>query len=396
MPKAQLNLAAKFAGSSNSQKSHYETRIKELEAEVEALRSASVQTYESDRALQGKLGELAQELAEVGGVQKIALHLIDRNPDQPRKTFPQHDLLAFAEILKNEGQQMPVILIPQEEGRYMLFDGERRWRSAPLAGWKTIEAVIKPEGIGTDKDQLRRQALSTTIHRQDLHPLDLAECLIDEIVYQHPKLEANAEEALAIEIPRILNTVITRLEKSQKIRDVVKVQSEPRESQRELLSSIDLKPQEFMILEVLLGLQFNPSSINANIFPMLKLPDDVKQIIRQEGLEASKANELKKLESSKLEIGEQDAAKLRTKIGKQIVAEQLSLSAVRQLIKETLCQYKSTSKDQVISVGERAGKVISSISRFNPVKESKTDLEVLRDTLRAKLLEIEEALKMHG
>lgn len=392
MPKAQLNLAAKFAASSNSQKSHYEIRIKELEAEVEALRSTPSQSGESDRALQGKLGELAQELAEVGGVQKVSLHLIDRNPDQPRKTFPQQDLLAFAEVLRNEGQQMPVILIPQDEGRYMLFDGERRWRSAPLAGWKTIDAVIKSEGIGTDKDQLRRQALSTTIHRQDLHPLDLAECLVEEIAYQHPEVEVNAEEDLTVEIPRVLNTVITRLEKSQKTKDLVRVQMESRESQRELLAALDLKPQEFMVLEVLLGLQFNPSSINANIFPMLKLPEDIKQIIRQEGLEASKANELKKLEGSKLGIGEQEATKLRAEISKQIISEQLSLNSVRQLIKETVVQYVSTIKTPVASLGEKASKVILSISRFNPTREKKADLEALREALKRKLLEIEEAL----
>ncbi|MEH2167434.1 MAG: ParB N-terminal domain-containing protein [Nostoc sp.] len=64
--------------------------------------------------------------------------LIDPNPNQPRQTITQESIQAKARLLKKHGQITPVILVPQDNGRYMLLDGQLRWSGAKLLGWETI------------------------------------------------------------------------------------------------------------------------------------------------------------------------------------------------------------------------------------------------------------------
>jgi len=62
------------------------------------------------------------------------------NPDQPRTHFDQEELERLAVSLKQK-QNQPVTVIPFE-GRYMIVDGERRWRAAKLAGLKRLWVVV--------------------------------------------------------------------------------------------------------------------------------------------------------------------------------------------------------------------------------------------------------------
>ena len=198
-----------FAEAGQSQKIHQlSSRIEELETEIVQLKSQQLNPQEK-LELEAKIRELAQQLSTQGGVQEIAIERMQRNIFQPRQTFPQAELKAFAELLKAEGQHTPVILFPWKED-YLIFDGERRWRAAPLIPWKTLKAVIiSIETAEIDIKEIQSQALSTSIHRKDLHPLDLAECLISQIVYRYPELEEDSDR-----IPTILNTCLQRLKRN--------------------------------------------------------------------------------------------------------------------------------------------------------------------------------------
>jgi len=74
---------------------------------------------------------------------------IEPDPNQPRKTFPAADTNALAKSLEADGQQDPcrVRKHPTKPGKYMLIDGERRWRAAEEAGLKTLDCLLETEDI---------------------------------------------------------------------------------------------------------------------------------------------------------------------------------------------------------------------------------------------------------
>jgi len=79
---------------------------------------------------------------------EIEVDRVDRNPDNPRLVFRSGELEALTESIRRHGVQVP-ISVYQEGRRYILIDGERRWRSSIKLNKKTIPALIqaKPDDL---------------------------------------------------------------------------------------------------------------------------------------------------------------------------------------------------------------------------------------------------------
>ena len=80
----------------------------------------------------------------MGQLEQIAIDRIDRNPEQPRQTFDERSLEELAASLKAYGQLQPIAVRPLGD-RYIIIAGERRWRAAQIAGWKTIAAIVRED-----------------------------------------------------------------------------------------------------------------------------------------------------------------------------------------------------------------------------------------------------------
>lgn len=385
-----VDLSSAFAGAGQAQTIHkLKNRVEELEAEISQLKVVSTKSNEK-AALEARIQELVTELTTKSGIQKVQVELIDRNYLQPRQTFPKRRIQAMAELLKNEGQHTPIILIPQTNGRYLLFDGERRLRAARLLEWKTIKAVLLLENSQLDRDELRRKALSTTIHREDLHPLDLAEVLVAEIIYRYPYLQT--DESPTTVIPRILNTAISRLERNGKVAQLADVALASQEVQKEWLEAAGFKScEEAEILGVILGLQLNPASVDSNVMPMLKLTEDLKTVVREEGLEASKARLLNQLSAERLNLSEETVLTIRTQATYQVIQEKLSVSKTRELVKAAIAQHIKQEPTQ--KVDKIVSKAIQSIRSVPTTEIDRDQLENLYNSLQEKLKEIKKALE---
>lgn len=107
---------------------------------------------------------------EAGHFQEISLDAILTNPNQPRKSFESNSLNELAASMRQSGILQPVVVRPYGAG-YQLVVGERRWRAAKLAGFKTIPAVIREV---TDAECLEL-ALIENLLREDLNPMEEAE-----------------------------------------------------------------------------------------------------------------------------------------------------------------------------------------------------------------------------
>ena len=123
------------------------------------------------------LGALIPSAAS--GLREIPVEAVRPSPTQPRSHFDPDDLEELAQSIREHGILQPVLVSEQPDGTYQLITGERRWRSAQLAGLTTVPAVVKE---ATPRASLE-MALVENIQRRDLNPLEEAVAfrqLIDE------------------------------------------------------------------------------------------------------------------------------------------------------------------------------------------------------------------------
>lgn len=139
----------------SQQLSEAESEIQRLKAEIEELRQSGA------KDLEAQLQQLRSQLQSQSGILSISLSQIKPNPEQPRQTFLPESIESMSRSLAVDGQLEPIILI--QRANLVIFDGERRWRSASALGWDTLQAVVIPEPVA-----LHRKALLTSLHREDL------------------------------------------------------------------------------------------------------------------------------------------------------------------------------------------------------------------------------------
>lgn len=95
------------------------------------------------------------------------------NP-QVRKTFRKIEELA--ESIKEMGLQQPITVSPKNaQGKYVIIQGERRWRAVQMAGLKEIRVIVRSK-YTTDSDRTIAQ-LTENIQRDDMDPVELGQAL---------------------------------------------------------------------------------------------------------------------------------------------------------------------------------------------------------------------------
>jgi ParB family chromosome partitioning protein len=61
---------------------------------------------------------------------EVPISSVEPNPHQPRSHFDEELLASLAASIRELGVLQPILVRPQEGGRYQLIAGERRWRAA--------------------------------------------------------------------------------------------------------------------------------------------------------------------------------------------------------------------------------------------------------------------------
>src|SRR5574340_1237488 len=101
----------------------------------------------------------------------IDIDRIQPGKQQPRRVFQETALKELSESIKERGVLQPIIVSRTGDGSFSLIAGERRWRASLLAGLKKIPALVKNVA---SKDALEI-ALIENIQREDLNPIETAE-----------------------------------------------------------------------------------------------------------------------------------------------------------------------------------------------------------------------------
>lgn len=381
MASSKIGMKEMFGDAGQAQQIHkLRSRIEELEEEITQLR-AGVLSSDQKNALEQQIEELTAQLGASGGVHEISISLIDPDPAQPRQTFPQSLIQERAESLLRQGQKTPVVVIPQTDGRHTLFDGELRWRAALLLGWKTLKTVFLPKEEALDEGEVFEGQLVTSIHSQKLHDLDLATALIRLIVHKYPNLKQREAD-----IPKILNTAFRRLQRERQHLELAQIRVANKETQQQWLETAGFKEvEEQEIFATLLGLQLNPITINNTVFPLLNIASDLKQIIKTEGLEASKARELNRLSIEQLNLDETAALQVRSSATQKTIQSKLSLNQVKALVNKIIATHrqKPSFNPSVLA------KLTQTIQQTKIDPTNPEELKALQNVLEEKLAEIQ-------
>jgi len=111
------------------------------------------------------------------------------NKYQPRKIFDENNLIDLTNSIKERGMIQPIIVRKSNDDntKFEIIAGERRWLAAQRAGLHNIPVVI------TEADDLKSLefAIVENVQRHDLNPLEEAQGykrLIDEFSYDQEKV----------------------------------------------------------------------------------------------------------------------------------------------------------------------------------------------------------------
>jgi ParB family chromosome partitioning protein len=120
---------------------------------------------------------------------KISISSIIPNKYQPRKNFDKNSLEELTASIRERGIIQPIIVRASEDNndKYELIAGERRWQAAQNAGLHEVPAVI----LNVDNLKSLEFAIVENVQRKDLNPIEEAEGyqrLINEFNYDQDKV----------------------------------------------------------------------------------------------------------------------------------------------------------------------------------------------------------------
>ncbi|HBF77469.1 MAG TPA: nucleoid occlusion protein, partial [Clostridiaceae bacterium] len=202
----------------------------------------------------------------------IPINMIKQNSYQPRKYFDQESLMELAESIKEYGVLQPISVRKNGTDFYELIAGERRLRASQLAGLNDIPAII----VDISDAQSALMALIENLQREDLNFFEEAEGY-----YSLIKDHGLTQEELASKLGKKQSTI-------------------------------------------------------ANKLRILKLPDEVKKTVKENGLTERHARALLKLPDEKCQI----------KVLNEVVKRNLNVKATEDLIERELFKINAENKQK--------------------------------------------------
>lgn len=132
----------------------------------------------------------------------IDIEKIEANPYQPRYDFDHSDLEDLINSIKEHGILQPLVISINDRGAYELIAGERRLRSAKIAGLKKVPAIVRE----ADSQKKLELALIENIQRKNLNPIEEA------MAYKSLTKEFNmVQEAISQKIGKSLAIIANAL-----------------------------------------------------------------------------------------------------------------------------------------------------------------------------------------
>jgi ParB family chromosome partitioning protein len=256
---------------------------------------------------------------------------------QPRRYFDPEKLSQLVQSVKEHGILQP-LLVRAVNGEFELVAGERRLRAAKEAGLTEVPIITKE----LSDHQTLQIALLENLQREDLNPVEETEGILELLSIE---LDVNSGEVISI-----LNQAANAKKRGLELTENVSRQLEIIES---VLSGVG---------------RFSAESFRTSRLPLLNLPDDVLETLRQGKIEYTKARAIAKLKDE----GE------RRELLDKVLNENLSLSEIKQLVKE-LTPGKTTPKETLNAKYSELGKRLKNAQVWEDAKKTKKLEKLLSD-----------------
>ncbi len=137
------------------------------------------------RGLSSLLGDTKKKVE----TNKVPIKDLSRNKFQPRKHFNKASLEELSNSIKEQGVIQPIVVRPDKnnDGKYEIIAGERRWLASQNAGLHEVPVVL------TEADDLKSLefAIVENVQRNDLNAIEEAQGyqrLIDDFSYDQNKV----------------------------------------------------------------------------------------------------------------------------------------------------------------------------------------------------------------
>ncbi len=148
-----------------------------------------INPFKSKKGLGRGLSSLIGDSEKIDNKKNVSISSLVRNKYQPRKKFDEESLKELTKSIKERGIIQPIIVRPssEEEGKFEIIAGERRWQAAQHAGLHEVPIMV----INVDNLKSLEFAIVENVQRKDLNPIEEAEGykrLIDEFSYDQDKV----------------------------------------------------------------------------------------------------------------------------------------------------------------------------------------------------------------
>ena len=224
---------------------------------------------------------------------------------QPRRYFDPEKMITLVESVRHHGILEPILLRSLDNDTYELVAGERRYRAAKEVGLDAIPAVVRQ----MTPEEALQIALVENLQREDINPVEETEAILQLLVL---KLNLSIDEVTA-QLYRMRH--ITRGEIGQNV--------------------LTSPGYDEAIVSVFSSLGFKWESFITSRLPLLKLPSEILDVLRQGRIEYTKALAISRIKD---EISRQELLN-------QAIEQGLSLVQIRELI-AVLHQSQSSKHDQ--------------------------------------------------
>jgi ParB family chromosome partitioning protein len=236
--------------------------------------------------------------------QTLPLTQIVCSPSQPRRYFDSQSLSSLKESIAREGILQPILVRPSGE-KYELVVGERRYRAASELGLPEIPVTVRD----LSDEQARQYALMENLQREDLNPVEETEGILELLAF---KLNKDREGVISL-LNQLANV-------KRGITDNV-VRNEEQQIVERVFQDVG---------------RFSAESFRTHRLPLLRLPEEILEALRQGQIEYTKAKAIDR-------VKEEDS---RKQLLKEAISHSLSLSQIRERIKS----FQSTQqKDELLS-----------------------------------------------
>ena len=148
-----------------------------------------INPFKSKKGLGRGLSSLIGDSGKIDDKKNVSISSLVRNKYQPRKKFDEASLEELTNSIRERGIIQPIIVRPSsdEEDKFEIIAGERRWQAAQYAGLHQVPVVV----INVDNLKSLEFAIVENVQRKDLNPIEEAKGykrLIDEFSYDQDKV----------------------------------------------------------------------------------------------------------------------------------------------------------------------------------------------------------------